>query len=177
MLGIIGSCMPKTETPTPPAAAVVSTPPATTKAAAPKTSTEAPKPTKSESKADLVASWWMEDSGIFIARYLKSLDALELAASKGDGPGMISECGKIVDWNTISSSASVYQIGSLSDIDPDLDDTLGNARASFKSLAKNCKAVFDKGELTKTEDLGYDLGMSSEAFKQVKEGTYDKYLI
>lgn len=176
VLGIIGSLMPKDDT------APTGTPGATTQAptsAAPKAaekSTPAPKPTKTVSKAEQVETWWMQGRGILTAQYIKSLKSLKDAAGSNDTSTMLAECSQIIEWTKITGQNSFYNVDSLSDIDEDLDSTLGEARAAMKSLGKNCKAVFDDGKLTKATELGQDLGTALNALEIVKAGTYDKYM-
>lgn len=176
VLGIIGSLMPKDDAAPTGAPATTTQAPTSSAAKAAEKSAPAPTPTKTVSKADQVETWWMQGRGILTAQYIKSLKALKEAAETSDGGGMLAQCGQIIEWTKITGQNSFYNVDSLSDIDEDLDSTLGEARAAMKSLGKNCKAVFDDGKLTKAAELGQDLGTALNALEIVKAGTYDKYM-
>lgn len=159
----------------PEAAATASAPAKTkkaeTKKAAPSTTDPA---SKTESKEDLVLAWWGEGHGSAVQKYAKTLKSMETAFNNGDSATLAGQCGQVIEWTSFGGDAD--SIESISDIDADLDNTLGEARAHFSDVAKDCKDVFDKGESTKLQQLGNDIVAADYAFSEVKTGTYDKYL-
>lgn len=140
------------------------------KSAAPSTQTAS----KSEPKEDLVLAWWVQGHGSAVQQYAKTLKSMETAINNGDSATLLGQCSQVIEWTSFGGDAD--SIEGIQDIDADLDNTLGEARAHFTDVAKGCKDVFDKGEATKAQQLGNDIVAADYAFSEVKAGTYDRYL-
>lgn len=141
-----------------------------------KAADKASKANEKKRVADAANTWWFEENGSFLTGYIKTLTKFNDAAIAEDLAGMVSACSDMQEQTTFLGDRSINKVARPTEFGDEVSSVFDSADVAFRGAAKGCKAVFDKGELTRAEKTGLDAAMAQYAFQSVKDSIYGKYV-